>query len=106
MIMLVTFHSKSYADITMFEDVAVQLLCLMGQSGKVPGALLADDVAMALERLKAGLEQAGREAAPEPLDKDDEEGADQNVSLVHRAFPLVELLSAAATDKSDVVWDH
>ena len=31
--MLVTFESRSYADITMFGDVAVHLLHLMGHSG-------------------------------------------------------------------------
>ena len=41
-IMLVTFSCPAYADITMFGDVAVRLLQLMGHSGTVPGALLAD----------------------------------------------------------------
>lgn len=104
--MLVTFRSKSYADITMFGDVAVQLLRMMGQSGTVPGALLADDVAPALAKLKAALAQSPQ--ATEPADKDDEEGDKEakNVGLARRAYPLIELLNAAVASKSDVLWDH
>ena len=107
--MLVTFRTKAYADITMFGDVAVTLLKLMGQSGKVPGALMPEDIPAALARLKAAVE----EHADEPLDptpsgtqaapQDGKEG--QYVSLAHRALPLIELLSAAAADNAYVMWD-
>ena len=39
--MLVTFTTSAYANITMFGDVALHLLKLMGHSATVPGALLA-----------------------------------------------------------------
>ena len=42
--MLVTFSSPAYADITMFGDVAVRLIKMMGHSGTIPSALLAEDV--------------------------------------------------------------
>ncbi|NNJ91650.1 MAG: DUF1840 domain-containing protein, partial [Gammaproteobacteria bacterium] len=54
--MLVTFSCPVYADITMFGNLAIKLLKLMGHSGKVPSALLAEDVPTALERLEAALE--------------------------------------------------
>jgi hypothetical protein len=101
--MLVTFSCPAYADITMFGDVAVRLLKLMGHSGTVPSALLAEDVQAALERLEAAIE-AG-EQLPEPEEsaqRDDDEPA---VSLPHRALPLIELLKAAATAKCNVMWD-
>lgn len=50
--MIVTFRSKAHADIIMFGDIAVNLLKLMGHSGTVPGALLAEDVPAALDRLR------------------------------------------------------
>ena len=50
--MLVTFTCEAYADITMFGDVAQHLLTLMGHSGTVPGAILAEDVPAALHRLR------------------------------------------------------
>ncbi|MGA7979180.1 MAG: DUF1840 domain-containing protein [Chromatiaceae bacterium] len=101
--MLVTFSCPAYADITMFGDVAVRLLKLMGHSGTVPSALLAEDVQAALERLEAAVE-AG-EQLPEPEEsaqRDDDEPA---VSLPHRALPLIELLKAAANAKCNVMWD-
>ena len=39
--MLVTFTTDAYADITMFGDVALALLKMMGHSGTVPSAIQA-----------------------------------------------------------------
>jgi len=103
--MLITFETKAYASITMFGGVATALLKLMGHSGNVPGALMADDVPAALARLKAAV-QAQPDA---PLDltrrptSDDEDGP--HVSLAHRALPLIELLTAAAAEHENVMWD-
>ncbi|MGZ5225221.1 MAG: DUF1840 family protein, partial [Burkholderiales bacterium] len=52
--MLVRFDSK-VGTITMFGDVANTLLRLMGQSGAVPGAILAPDIPAAVERLQHGV---------------------------------------------------
>jgi hypothetical protein len=101
--MLVTFSCPAYADITMFGDVAVRLLKLMGHSGTVPSALLAEDVQAALERLEAAIEAGDQLPEPEEsAQRDDDEPA---VSLPHRALPLIELLKAAATAKCNVMWD-
>ncbi len=105
--MLVTFRTDVHADILMFGDIAVQLLKLMGHSGTVPGALLAEDVPAALERLRAAL-AAQPVAPPKAADREDAE-TDENeppVSLAHRALPLIELLAAAATARCDVLWDR
>jgi len=48
--MLVTFTTDAYADIIMFGDVALTLLKMMRHSKTVPGAILAADVPMALNR--------------------------------------------------------
>lgn len=100
--MLVTFQTKSYANITMFGDVAVSLLKLMGHSGTVPGAIQASDIPLALERLKAAMAEG--EAATESDETADEEDEDA-VSLTHRALPLIELLESAAAAGCDVMWD-
>ena len=97
--MLVTFTTDAYADITMFGDVALALLKMMGHSGTVPGAILAEDVPLALDRLKAAI---AKETAPPPADdKDDDEPV---VSMAHRALPLINLLAAAAKAESNVMW--
>jgi len=99
--MLVTFTTKSHAPITMFGNVAVTLIKMMGHSGTVPSALLAEDVPAALERLKASV---AAHSSEEPLDP---QGGDegQSVSLAHRALPLIQLLTAAAAGQEDVMWD-
>ncbi len=100
--MLVTFQSESYADITMFGDIAVHLLHLMGHSGTVPSAIMADDIPAALDRLKKAIEKAAAAEPPKGIQGNEE--SEEKVSLVHRALPLIKLLEAAAADKSDVMW--
>ncbi len=97
--MLVTFTTDAYADITMFGDVALALLKMMGHSASVPGAILAEDVPDALSRLTAAIE-AEKASAPVE-DKDSDEPV---VSIAHRALPLINLLAAAAKTKSYVMW--
>lgn len=111
--MIVTFHSDAYADIMMFGDIAIQLLKLMGHSGTVPSALLAEDVPEALANLKKAItDDKARVAAPpkpEKAGKDDDrddEDSEPPVQLAHRALPLIELLAASAAAKCDVMWDR
>lgn len=98
--MLVRFDSR-VGGFTMFGDVAVQLLKMMGHSGTVPSALLAKDIPQALARLEAAL-AAAPAAAGEASEEDDET---PKVSLRQRAFPLMELLARAAQADCDVLWD-
>ncbi|MDH3638750.1 MAG: DUF1840 domain-containing protein [Gammaproteobacteria bacterium] len=105
--MLVTFETKAYANIIMFGDVAITLLKFMGHSGTVPSAIKAEDIPAALERLKNAI-QADKAASPEKSSGDakDEEENENAVSLANRAFPLVELLEAAAEEDCDVMWHN
>ena len=103
--MIVTFRSKAHADIMMFGDIAVNLLKLMGHSGTVPGALLAEDVPTALGRLRKAV-AANKAAITDVSDSvQDDDSSERIVSLAHRALPLIELLAAAATEQCDVMWD-
>ena len=106
--MLVTFRTKAYANITMFGDVAKQLLELMGHSGTVPSAIKAEDVPAALARLVAAIKQrAAADAAdlPESDRGREDYDAPRKVTLSQRAGPLLELLRAAAAEKADVMWN-
>jgi hypothetical protein len=106
--MLVTFTTKAYANITMFGDVAIRLLGLMGHSGTVPSALAADDVPEALRRLREAVESqsSDRSDLDDGGEEDTVDDADQvHVSLKHRAFPLIQLLEAAARDRVPVTWE-
>jgi hypothetical protein len=106
--MLVTFRTDAYADITMFGDVAKQLLDLMGHSGTIPSAIKAEDVPVALARLETAIGQRRAADAAEATEGDrarDDYDAPRKVTLSQRAVPLLELLRAAAAKKTDVMWD-
>jgi hypothetical protein len=103
--MLVTFTTDAHADITMFGDVALAMLKMMGHSATVPGAILAADVPAALDKLTAAIEaeiEAEKESAPAEQQDDDDEPV---VSMAHRAMPLIDLLAAAAKAECNVMWE-
>lgn len=103
--MLITFQTRAYANIVMFGEVAVTLIKLMGHSGSVPGALLADEVPIALARLTAAVAEHPQDAldpAGGAVRASDEK---PQVSLAHRALPLIELLKAAAAEGEYVLWE-
>jgi Domain of unknown function (DUF1840) len=102
--MLVTFKTDAYADIIMFGDVARRLLKMMGHSGTVPGAILADDVPAALDRLKRAIDLEKAAEKPPPESGQGEDG-EPPVRLFYRALPLIELFTAAANKKRDVMWE-
>jgi hypothetical protein len=97
--MLVTFTTKAYADITMFGDIALAMLKMMGHSATVPGAILAEDVPMALNRLTAAI---AKDKAPLTKENTGQDGP--GVSMAHRALPLINLLTAAAKANCQVMW--
>ncbi|WP_129775749.1 DUF1840 domain-containing protein [Peristeroidobacter soli] len=113
--MLVTFRSTATESITMFEDVAVQLLKLMGATGRIPGALGPDDVPAALSQLERATERikAGTHATPaRPADNEDSRNEDEDdedneapVDLATRAVPLLSILKRAAAAKAELVWE-
>lgn len=107
--MLVTFKTKAHADITMFGNIAVELLKLAGMTGSVPTAILAEDVPgrlAALEQALGAHRAAFGDSAPgsaEAKRSPRDEAAEPPVSLRTRALPVLELLRAAVADHTDVV---
>lgn len=109
--MLVTFTTNAYSDITMFGTAAVALLKLMGQSGNVPGAIMAEDVPAALAQLNDELQRISAEqsAPADSAGTDDSSDDDENevvIGLDKRAGPLVKLLEAAIAAKENVLWSE
>lgn len=109
--MLVTFKSEATGSITMFGDIAQTLLKMMGATGRVPGALVAEDVPEALAKLEAQI-QALKSAPPtraaddeQTEDRGEEDDARPPVPLASRAVPLIDLLRRAAAAKAGVVWE-
>lgn len=107
--MLVRFGSTATESIVMFGDVAVQLIKMLGATGVVPGALSAQDIPAALQRLRSELAarsaQESQAGADEDAEKDDDE-RDAHVALAHRAVPLIDLLERAAAAEAAVMWER
>lgn len=99
--MLVTFKTKSYANIVMFGDIGTKLLEMMDFGTSMPGAIIPEDVSQALSNLHRGLESA--EQTVEPAVNADE---DQPAVDIHtRALPLIELLQSAIDEQNHVRWE-
>jgi len=115
--MLVTFRSSATESITMFKDVAVELLRLMGATGRIPGGLNAQDVPAALQSLESAVERlkAATHAPPpaRPADNEDsaadededEKDREPPVAITTRAVPLLSLLKRAAAANAEVIWE-
>ncbi|EIO4561416.1 DUF1840 domain-containing protein [Vibrio parahaemolyticus] len=107
--MLITFRCRSYANVTMFGDIALEMIKMMGHSGTVPGSISAQDVPDALSKLTSALsaKNAAEENLPTDVDVDEEEEqVEHAVSLGRRAFPLIELLKSAIKEECEVMWDN
>lgn len=102
--MLVTFTSNAHGDITMFGEVAERLLSMMGHSGTIPSAIFAKDIPEVLERLQSAIETEPAAPLKEPVNEDDEKQVEPQVSIANRAFPLIEMLKAAAAEDCNVMW--
>lgn len=112
--MLVTFRSTATESITMFQDVAVQLLKLMGATGRIPGALSPDDVGPALQRLESATEQikaSTHATAAQPADNEDSRNEDEDqdreppIDIATRAVPLLSVMKRAAAAHAELMWE-
>ena len=104
--MLVTFSSKASGDFTMFGDVALKLIRIMGHGGGIPGAIGADEITIALERVRKAVQADKALNAGKADNPDDEQGSERAVSLTQRALPLIEMLEAAAAQNAPVMWSN
>ena len=103
--MLIKFKTTAnYPDITMFVEVALKLLKMMGRSGKVPSAISAEDIPAALKSLRKGVADADAALEDQPP-HEEEEGEERRVSMHNRALPLIEMLETAAREDVPVMWE-
>jgi hypothetical protein len=105
--MLITFKTKAHANVTMFGDIALKLLELMGRSETVPSAIKPEDIPSALTALEAGVAANDADAKKEKKAKteNNDDQTEDLVSLHNRALPLIELLQAAKKADVHVIWE-
>ncbi|MBD3612538.1 MAG: DUF1840 domain-containing protein [Hydrogenovibrio crunogenus] len=94
---MIIFQTKHHADVSMFDNVALKLIGLMGHSASVPGALTEEEVEQAHKKLS--------EVITNPSAQSGDDWEDDSVSLAHRAQPLLELLDAANQNNDHVIWE-
>ena len=99
--MLVKFKSTATESITMFGNVAEQLIKMMGMSGVIPSAIAAKDISAAVEKLQSALQAQ----TPSQESADEERDAEPPVALATRALPLIDLLRRAAAKNAPVMWE-
>ncbi len=99
--MLITFKTKSYANITMLGNVGINMLEMMNFGTSVPGGIVSADLTEALDNLNRGLQ-----AVPKDITLENDADEDQPAVNLHtRALPLVQLLQAAIADRNDIRWE-
>ena len=87
--MLITFKSRAHADVTMFGDVALELIRLMGRRDTVPSAMYPEDIPDALDKLRSGLVlQEAAESVVVTNDEDEDE--EEQIGIQTRAMPLTD----------------
>lgn len=105
--MLVEFTSPAGAKIEMTEKMAIKMITMMGYTKAViSGAIKAEEIAPALEKLQAAVElEAATEIPNDPYEKSDS-FMDVPVSIRSRAFPLTELLKKALKKQTYLMWEY
>jgi len=106
--MLVRFGSVKTESVTMFGDVAVELIKMLGATGAVPGAISAEDIPSALQRLRQKLQTShstGSITSSPEKDTEDDKDRDTPVALATRAGPLIDILERSSAANAPVMWD-
>jgi hypothetical protein len=103
--MLITFKTREYGDVTMFGEVALKLIKLMGRRETVPSAIEPEDIPQALKMLRAGIAADDAAAKGDEAEDGDDE-TEEFVSAHNRALPLIELLQAAHKENVTVMWEE
>ncbi len=112
--MLVTFRSTATESVTMLAGTATTLLKLMGATGRIPGALEAQDVPSALQQLQSAVEglkaqktnpaDTRAQASAAAQEDDDRHDREPPVAIEVRAVPLLNMMKRAAAANAEIMW--
>lgn len=104
--MIVSFHAHGHTKITMFGDVALEFLQMMGLPAKVPGTLLPADIEAAKASLEKALQNVPEATNTDSNEDDDDEEQEAPISMSSRAMPLLKLLDDAKQDDTYISWQE
>lgn len=111
--MLITFKSKSYPDVMMYQEHAKRILELLNKEPEM-GVITSAEAARAAELLEQEIEESRKHPSTDEVEQDikahqadnddpDHEQA-QVVSFSTRAYPMLEMLRSARDHKTDILW--
>lgn len=112
--MLVRFKSKAAAEVLMYEEHARRILDLFHKD-LARGVITAEEMPQAVSKLEAEIAESRMHPISDEVSHDitahHGEAGDDNehepvevVTFATRAYPLLEMMRAAARDRKDVMW--
>jgi hypothetical protein len=108
-IMLITFHSKSAAEVLMLSTHAGPLLHAAGKifAGEIPqrGVFTPEQLQTAIDGLNRAIAQAPNVHEEQDEDAPPVHAMAQPVGLAQRAYPLLDMLRKAQADNNNVTWE-
>jgi hypothetical protein len=105
--MTYTFKSRTTGDLIMLQADGRHLLQILGKDPADAGIIRPEETAAAVQALQAAIDSdESRNAALVGADKTKTEAAPtvDEVSLRHRAAPLIDMLRRCETERTEVVW--
>ncbi len=107
---MIVFRSPAAADVMMFDDVARNMIAIMGKEPADRGVVTVEQLPEVIARMKQAIAaDHARHAGISEEDRPQTEAAPNGsqrpyVSLAQRATPLVELLEYSLKDEKPVMW--
>jgi len=113
--MLITFKTKAYPNVMMYQEHAKRILDLLNKDAEAErGVITAEEATQAVAVLEREIEESRKHQATDEMEQDvkahhgDNEDADHEaieaVSFSTRAYPLLEMLRAARDQGADILW--
>lgn len=111
--MLITFKSKAYPNVLMYQEHAKRILDLLNKDAD-RGVITAAEAPQAVQLVENEIEVSRNHQATDEMERDvkahhgDVEDSEHEpievVSFPTRAYPLLEMLRAARDQHTDVLW--
>jgi hypothetical protein len=111
--MLITFKSKAYPNVMMYQDHAKRILDLLHKDSD-RGVITAEEATQAVRLLENEIEESRKHQATDEMEQDVKAHSGENEDAEHepiesvtfstRAFPLLEMLRASRDQQTDVLW--
>ncbi|MCL4745475.1 MAG: DUF1840 family protein [Burkholderiaceae bacterium] len=101
--MLYEFKCRATGSVVMTQPVAERLLAIIGKSPGPKGIVTVAQMGAAIAALEKAVAAEQTPSAPAD-DDDDTRDRPAGVTLAQRAWPLLDMLKAAAAAERDITW--